>query len=184
MIVFLFSEIIKVKLEFKPHVWKKMFYYGLPLLVAGLAGISNETLEIYSPLAHRLGMAAVKSQLDDLAFKILHKEDYSSIESKLKTSNRQRKKLINSFISPIEIGLGKYKIKPEVLNPKVNILAGIVAMLCGVKAEILDIGSCCRGCIFKEEFSVGIVEGTRFYDSYRSVFAQSMVYKSACRRFN
>ena len=45
MIVFLFSEIIKVKLEFKPHVWKKMFYYGLPLLVAGLAGISNETLD-------------------------------------------------------------------------------------------------------------------------------------------
>ena len=76
--------------------------------------IAIETRDVYSPLAHRLGMATVKSQLDDLAFKILHKEDYSSIESKLKTTNRQRKKLINSFIGPIEIGLNKYNIKPEV----------------------------------------------------------------------
>ena len=65
--------------------------------------IAIETRDVYSPLAHRLGMATVKSKLDDLAFKILHKEDYSSIESKLKTTNRQRKKLINSFIGPIEI---------------------------------------------------------------------------------
>ena len=53
--------------------------------------IAIETRDVYSPLAHRLGMATVKSQLDDLAFKILHKEDYLSIESKLKTTNRQRK---------------------------------------------------------------------------------------------
>tara|TARA_B100000900_G_scaffold263820_1_gene225054 strand:+ start:6733 stop:8286 length:1554 start_codon:yes stop_codon:yes gene_type:complete len=45
VIVFLFSEITKVKLDFKLDVWKKMLYYGLPLLVAGLAGISNETLD-------------------------------------------------------------------------------------------------------------------------------------------
>ena len=76
--------------------------------------IAIETRDVYSPLAHRLGMAAVKSQLDDLAFKILHNEDYLLIESKLKTTNRQRKRLINSFISPIKIGLKKYKIKPEV----------------------------------------------------------------------
>tara|TARA_Y100001970_G_scaffold137161_1_gene168742 strand:- start:1633 stop:3825 length:2193 start_codon:yes stop_codon:yes gene_type:complete len=76
--------------------------------------IAIETRDVYSPLAHRLGMATVKSQLDDLSFKILHKEDYSSIESKLKTTNRQRKKLINSFIGPIELGLNKYNIKPDV----------------------------------------------------------------------
>ena len=37
-----------------------------------------------------------------------------------------------------------------------------------VKAGVLYIGSCRRGCIFKEEFCVCIIEGTRFYDSYRS----------------
>jgi len=76
--------------------------------------IAIETRDVYSPLAHRLGMATVKSQLDDLSFKILHKEDYLSIESKLKTTNRQRKKLISSFISPIESGLKKYDIAPDV----------------------------------------------------------------------
>ncbi len=78
--------------------------------------IAKETRDVYSPLAHRLGMAAVKSQLDDLSFKILNKEDYSSIESKLKTTNRQRKKLINSFIAPIEKGLKKYNVKPNVFG--------------------------------------------------------------------
>ena len=76
--------------------------------------IAIETRDVYSPLAHRLGMATVKSQLDDLAFKILHKDDYSLIESKLKTTNRQRKKLINSFITPIDLGLKKYNIKPDI----------------------------------------------------------------------
>ena len=59
--------------------------------------IAIETRDVYSPLAHRLGMASVKSKLDDLAFQVLNKVEYESIASKLKTSNKQRKKLINSY---------------------------------------------------------------------------------------
>jgi len=76
--------------------------------------IAIETRDVYSPLAHRLGMSSVKSNLDDLVFRTLHREDYDSIESKLKTTGRQRKKLINSYIGPIESGLNNYKIKPEI----------------------------------------------------------------------
>ena len=76
--------------------------------------IAIETRDVYSPLAHRLGMSSVKSELDDLAFKTLNKEDYDSIDSKLKTTNRQRKKLINSYIGPIKAGLDKYNIKPDI----------------------------------------------------------------------
>ena len=76
--------------------------------------IAIETRDVYSPLAHRLGMSSVKSQLDDLAFKTLHKKDYDSIDSKLKTTNRQRKKLINSYIGPIKVGLDNYNIKPDI----------------------------------------------------------------------
>ena len=76
--------------------------------------IAIETRDVYSPLAHRLGMSSVKSELDDLAFKTLNKEDYDSIDSKLKTTNRQRKKLINSYIGPIKVGLDKYNIKPDI----------------------------------------------------------------------
>ncbi len=41
----LIPEIISAKIEFRFYVWKKMFYYGFPLLVAGLAGVANETLD-------------------------------------------------------------------------------------------------------------------------------------------
>ncbi len=78
--------------------------------------IAIETRDVYSPLAHRLGMSSVKSQLDDLTFKVLNKDDYDSIESKLKTTNRQRKKLIKSYIDPIESGLIKYNIKSEIFG--------------------------------------------------------------------
>ena len=72
--------------------------------------IAIETRDVYSPLAHRLGMASVKSKLDDLAFQVLNKGEYESIELKLKTSNKQRKKLINSYIDPITTALEKYKM--------------------------------------------------------------------------
>ena len=55
-------------------------------------------------------MASVKSKLDDLAFQVLNKDEYDSIASKLKTTNKQRKKLINSYIDPIHKGLEKYKM--------------------------------------------------------------------------
>ena len=72
--------------------------------------IAIETRDVYSPLAHRLGMASVKSKLDDLAFQVLNKREYESIASKLKTSNKQRKKLINSYVDPITTALEKYKM--------------------------------------------------------------------------
>ena len=78
--------------------------------------IAIETRDVYSPLAHRLGMSSVKSQLDDLTFKVLNEEEYNSIDTKLKTTNRQRKKLIKSYIAPIESGLIKYNIKPKIFG--------------------------------------------------------------------
>ena len=78
--------------------------------------IAIETRDVYSPLAHRLGMSSVKSQLDDFTFKVLNKEEFDSIDSKLKTTNRQRKKLIKSYIDPIKSGLIKYNIKSEIFG--------------------------------------------------------------------
>ena len=103
-------RVIIIKFADRMHNMKTIEY--LPKLKQ--RRIAIETRDVYSPLAHRLGMATVKSQLDDLAFKILHYEDYFSIKSKLKTTDRQRKKLINSFIGPIESSLIKYNIKPTI----------------------------------------------------------------------
>ena len=76
--------------------------------------IATETRDVYCPLAHRLGMSSVKSQLDDLTFQVLNKDEYDAISSKIKTTNKQRKKLINSYIDPINAGLKSYNITCEI----------------------------------------------------------------------
>ena len=53
--------------------------------------IAKETRDVYSPLAHRLGMSSVKSKLDDLTFQVLNKDEYDSISSKTSQLFSERK---------------------------------------------------------------------------------------------
>jgi GTP pyrophosphokinase len=66
-----------------------------------IAAISAETLDIYAPLAHRLGMAKIKWELEDLAFKFLYAQEYKDIVSKVVDSRDQREALIESFAGPL-----------------------------------------------------------------------------------
>ena len=77
--------------------------------------IASETSYIYAPLAHRLGLYAIKSELEDLSFKYTEKDTFEFINSKLKKSKAIRERFIRKFVSPIkksleEAGL-KYNIK-------------------------------------------------------------------------
>ncbi len=63
--------------------------------------IASETLYLYAPLAHRLGLNAVKNELEDLGLKYTEPEVYNNIETKLKESEPERKKYITKFIEPI-----------------------------------------------------------------------------------
>ena len=65
--------------------------------------ISEETLDFYAPLAHRLGLYSFKFELEDLAFKYLHPDEYAAIESYLQLSNEEREEYINSIIFPLNI---------------------------------------------------------------------------------
>ncbi len=76
--------------------------------------IAIETRDVYAPLAHRLGMARVKWILDDLILKTLHPNSFEEIDTKLKASNRQRSKYINSVIDPVKKELAKYDIDAHV----------------------------------------------------------------------
>ncbi len=76
--------------------------------------IAVETREIYAPLAHRLGMSSVKAQLDDLVLKTLNPAVFKEIDSKVKTTDRQRKKFIKSILKPVQDELKKYNIKPSI----------------------------------------------------------------------
>ena len=74
--------------------------------------IAVETRDIYVPLAHRLGMSTVKSQLEDLVLSVLNPSGFKEIESKVKSSERQREKFIKKVIEPVNEELKKYDIAP------------------------------------------------------------------------
>ena len=83
--------------------------------------IAGETLYIYAPLANRLGLNKIKSELENLSFKFEHPDEYASIESKLKLTSDERDELFSQFTSPIEEALKqmgiKYEIKERVKTP-------------------------------------------------------------------
>lgn len=64
--------------------------------------VSSETLFLFAPLAHRLGLYAIKSELEDLALKYTEPQAYEQISSKLRSSKSQRGRIIRKFITPIE----------------------------------------------------------------------------------
>lgn len=64
--------------------------------------IASETAYVYAPLAHRLGLYALKSELEDLSTKYLQAENYNFVKNKLSETKVQRNKYIRSFIEPIE----------------------------------------------------------------------------------
>jgi len=69
--------------------------------------IASETIYLYAPLAHRLGLHTIKSELQDLALKYIEPEVYASISNKLKESAIGRTRFINKFIFPIKKRLAK-----------------------------------------------------------------------------
>ncbi|MFP4555261.1 MAG: RelA/SpoT family protein [Bacteroidales bacterium] len=75
---------------------------------------SWETFHLYAPLAHRLGLYRLKSEMEDLAMKYTNEEDYKSILKKLRNTTTQRNKLIKKFITPIESELNKQGFNFEI----------------------------------------------------------------------
>jgi len=69
--------------------------------------ISSETVFIFAPLAHRMGLYSIKTELEDLAMKYMETETYKEIAQKLSETKRERAKYINEFIKPIKEKLEK-----------------------------------------------------------------------------
>ena len=83
--------------------------------------IAGETLFIYAPLANRLGLNQIKTELEDLSFKHEHPEEYAAIEKKLAYTREQREHLVDDFTNPRKQALDrigtKYDIKARVKSP-------------------------------------------------------------------
>lgn len=77
--------------------------------------IAGETLYIYAPLANRLGLYKIKTELENLSFKYEHPEKYAEIEAKLKDTAAERDKVFNDFTAPIRVQLDKMGLKYRIL---------------------------------------------------------------------
>ena len=64
--------------------------------------IAGETDFMYAPLAHRLGLYAIKSELEDLSLRYRQPDQYTDIEQKLRKTKAVRTRFINSFAAPIK----------------------------------------------------------------------------------
>jgi GTP pyrophosphokinase len=64
--------------------------------------IASETVYVYAPLAHRMGLYAVKTEMEDLSMKYLEPEVYRQIAKKLAETKRERSRYINEFIKPVK----------------------------------------------------------------------------------
>ena len=80
-----------------------------------LIKIAGETLYIYAPLANRLGLYKIKTELENLSFKYEHPEEYAEIEEKLNATAAERDKVFNDFTAPIRTQLDKMGLKYRIL---------------------------------------------------------------------
>ncbi|MCS7280841.1 MAG: bifunctional (p)ppGpp synthetase/guanosine-3',5'-bis(diphosphate) 3'-pyrophosphohydrolase [Desulfobacterota bacterium] len=76
--------------------------------------IAKETLEIYAPLAHRLGIEWLKGELEDLAFKYLYPKEYKSITDRLKRTRKETEAYINEVVTAVKEKFHEYKLEAEI----------------------------------------------------------------------
>ena len=80
--------------------------------------IAGETLYIYAPLAHRLGLSKIKTELEDLAFRHEHPQTYAEIMAKITDTESERQAIVEEFVAPVRKRLDdagfKYEIKARV----------------------------------------------------------------------
>ncbi|RLD38717.1 MAG: RelA/SpoT family protein [Bacteroidetes bacterium] len=83
--------------------------------------IASETTYLYAPLAHRLGLHSIKSELEDLALRYTDKEAFQLIKTNLLNTKVERDKFIRNFVRPIKKELDKQGIKYQIISREKSI---------------------------------------------------------------
>ena len=106
--------------------------------------IASESLYLYAPLAHRLGLYKIKSELEDMSLKYTNRDLYTQIAHKLNESKQERDKYIAEFIAPIKKKLEDDGFKFEIKGRTKSIYS-IWNKMRKQNAELKEIGrASCR----------------------------------------
>ena len=103
-------RIILVKLADRLHNMRTLS----PLDREKRINISLETLEVYAPIAHRLGIYHIKSELEDLAFRYLHEKEYQKIKDMINGRIKERKSLVDEVIELVNGKLKEVDISADI----------------------------------------------------------------------
>ena len=104
----------------------------------GQLKIASETNFIYAPLAHRLGLYAIKTELEDLSLKYTQPALYQDLKHQLNSTKEQRNRYIRSFIKPIKLELEELGIKYEIKGRPKSIYS-IYSKMIAKKLEFEDV---------------------------------------------
>lgn len=103
-------RVIMIKLADRLHNMRTMKY----MPVHKQQSISRETMEVYAPLAHRLGIYTIKWELEDLAFRYMEPEIYYDLVEQVKVKRREREAMIHEAMVEIKEHLDEQHIKCEI----------------------------------------------------------------------
>ena len=105
-------RVIIIKFADRLHNMRTIKY--LPLMKQ--RRIAIETRDVYAPLAHRLGMARVKWELEDLALQTIEPEQFAELVKKVRDTRAEREKYIEKFVRPIREQLDSFQIEATVMG--------------------------------------------------------------------
>lgn len=103
-------RVIPVKLADRLHNMRTLAYCDAEKRVRK----ARETLEIYAPLAHRLGMGQLKSELEDLAFMQIHPTEYEEIKTEVEKLNVERSSMLDDAKDKIQAALNENSVKASI----------------------------------------------------------------------
>ncbi len=103
-------RVILIKLADRLHNMRTLKYLKRDRQIAN----AKETMELYAPLANRLGLYSIKWELEDLGFKYLYPEEYHELVEAINRKREERLKFIEKIMDDIRVQLKKQKIEAEV----------------------------------------------------------------------